>query len=308
MIAGLETPTAGDVIIGDRRVNDVAPGERDIAMVSQHHALYPHMTVHDNMAFGLRMRGTHKAEIDRRVQEAAEILSLVDYLDRYPKALSGGQQQRAALGRAIVRDPQVFVFDEPLSHLDAHLRVQMRNEISRLHRRSGTTIVYVTHDQVEAMTLGDRIVLMNHGVTQQVATPLEIYNRPANQFVATCVGSPAMNLFGGDVREGTFHPGCSAALEPIPIGDGIPDGSVVLGIRPEDLLVGEPGVPFGAATVEMIEPLGHETMVHFDLEGRRCVARVGAKCGVTEGATLQLNVRQDSMHLFAADEHGDRLN
>ncbi len=205
MVAGLEEATGGEIYIGDRLVNDVAPGERDIAMVFQNYALYPHMSVYQNMAFGLKMRRTPKAEIEKRVNEAAAILSIESLLDRRPRELSGGQRQRVALGRAIVREPKVFLFDEPLSNLDAKLRVQMRAEIARLHLRLKTTIIYVTHDQVEAMTLGDRIVLMDRGVIQQVDTPMNIYQRPANQFVASFIGSPAMNFISGNIEGGNFR-------------------------------------------------------------------------------------------------------
>src|SRR3954465_10842552 len=205
MVAGLEEASGGEIYIGDRLVNNIAPGERDIAMVFQNYALYPHMSVRQNMAFGLKMRRTPKAEIEKRVNETAAILSLETLLDRRPRELSGGQRQRVALGRAIVREPKVFLFDEPLSNLDAKLRVQMRAEIARLHQRLKTTIIYVTHDQVEAMTLGDRIVLMDRGVIQQVESPLAIYQRPANQFVASFIGSPAMNFIPGQIENGAFH-------------------------------------------------------------------------------------------------------
>src|SRR5882724_7824673 len=205
MVAGLEEVTSGEIYIGDRLVNEVAPGERDIAMVFQNYALYPHMSVRQNMAFGLKMRRTPKAEIQKRVNEAAAILSIESLLDRRPRELSGGQRQRVALGRAIVREPKVFLFDEPLSNLDAKLRVQMRAEIARLHQRLKTTVIYVTHDQAEAMTLGDRIVLMDRGVIQQVDTPMNIYHRPANRFVGSFIGSPAMNFFAGEVDSGTFR-------------------------------------------------------------------------------------------------------
>ena len=201
MIAGLEEVTGGEIFIGDRLVNDVAPGDRDIAMVFQNYALYPHMSVRQNMAFGLKMRGTPRQEIEHRVREAADILSIESLLERRPRELSGGQRQRVALGRAIVREPKVFLFDEPLSNLDAKLRVQMRAEIARLHQRLKTTIIYVTHDQVEAMTLGQRIVLMNHGVVQQVDTPMKIYRQPANRFVGSFIGSPAMNFFAGNIAD-----------------------------------------------------------------------------------------------------------
>ncbi len=205
MVAGLEETTGGEIRIGNRLVNDVAPGDRDIAMVFQNYALYPHMSVYQNMAFGLKMRRTPKAEIEKRVREAAAILSIESLLDRRPRELSGGQRQRVALGRAIVREPKVFLFDEPLSNLDAKLRVQMRTEIARLHQRLKTTIIYVTHDQVEAMTLGDRIVLMDRGVIQQIDSPLAIYQRPANQFVASFIGSPAMNFIRGQIEGSVFR-------------------------------------------------------------------------------------------------------
>src|SRR5438105_2663961 len=207
MLAGLEDITEGQIKIGDRVVNDMPPRDRDIAMVFQSYALYPHMSVYDNMAFGLKMRGTPRADIDRRVNDAAKILELGPLLKRKPRQLPGGQRQRVALGRAIVREPQVFLLDEPLSNLDAKLRVQMRAEIARLHLRLKTTIIYVTHDQVEAMTLGDRIVLMNNGVIQQVDTPMNIYQRPANQFVASFIGSPAMNFIPGEIEKGLLSVG-----------------------------------------------------------------------------------------------------
>jgi multiple sugar transport system ATP-binding protein len=205
MVAGLEQPTGGEIYIGDSLVNRIPPGERDVAMVFQSYALYPHMSVYQNMAFGLKMRRKPRAEIDKRVREAAEILSIASLLERRPRELSGGERQRVALGRAIVREPKVFLFDEPLSNLDATLRVQMRAEIAHLHRRLATTIIYVTHDQVEAMTLGERIVLMDHGRIQQVDTPLNIYRRPENRFVASFIGSPAMNFIAGDVTSGVFQ-------------------------------------------------------------------------------------------------------
>ena len=206
MIAGLEEVSSGDIFVGDTRVNDLEPGDRDIAMVFQNYALYPHMTVRENMSFGLRMRKTPKAEIEQRVADAAEILSLESLLDRRPKQLSGGQRQRVAVGRAIVRKPKAFLFDEPLSNLDAKLRVQMRTELARLHLRLKTTTVYVTHDQVEAMTLGDRIVIMKDGVIQQIGSPMEVYQQPANHFVAGFIGSPAMNFIDGQISDGQFWP------------------------------------------------------------------------------------------------------
>jgi multiple sugar transport system ATP-binding protein len=312
MIAGLEEITSGEIYIGNRLVNDVAPGNRDIAMVFQNYALYPHMSVYQNMAFGLKMRKTPKREIERRVREAAAILSIESLMDRRPRELSGGQRQRVALGRAIVRDPQVFLFDEPLSNLDAKLRVQMRAEIARLHQRLKTTMIYVTHDQVEAMTLGDRIVLMNSGVIQQIDAPLDIYNRPANRFVGTFIGSPAMNIIRGQIRGRRFYLGHGAGvpsegLPSIDLPDELPDGPAEIGIRPEDLLAGNSGQPIATVTLEVVEPMGHETMVHFDLAGQRHIARLPANASVREGDSLTLSLRPGAFHLFASDEQGQRL-
>jgi multiple sugar transport system ATP-binding protein len=313
MIAGLEEVTGGEIFIGDRLVNEVAPGERDIAMVFQNYALYPHMSVRQNMAFGLKMRRTPKAEIQRRVDEAAATLSIETLLDRRPRELSGGQRQRVALGRAIVREPKVFLFDEPLSNLDAKLRVQMRAEIARLHMRLKTTIIYVTHDQVEAMTLGDRIVLMDRGVIQQVDTPMNIYGRPANQFVASFIGSPAMNFIAGNIEDGAFHfahtNGDQAAA--VVVGTETPSGPVTLGVRPEDLLVDSepPGSPrrFATVTLDVVEHMGHETMAHFALAGSEHVARLPADARVQPGDRLPLSIRPGAYHLFAA-AGGRRLN
>ncbi|MCC7475694.1 MAG: sn-glycerol-3-phosphate ABC transporter ATP-binding protein UgpC [Pirellulales bacterium] len=320
MVAGLEESTGGEIWIGDQLVNEIAPGDRDIAMVFQNYALYPHMSVRQNMAFGLKMRRTPKIEIERRVHEAAAILSIESLLDRRPRELSGGQRQRVALGRAIVREPKVFLFDEPLSNLDAKLRVQMRTEIARLHQRLKTTIIYVTHDQVEAMTLGDRIVLMDRGVIQQVDSPLNIYRRPANQFVASFIGSPAMNFFAGHVEQGTFklaHANVNGAATHadsqhsvgIAVGNNVPSGPAVLGVRPEDLLVidGTHGCPLGTATLEVVEHLGHETMVHFSLAGAQQVARLDADKNVKPGDPLPLGIRPGAFHLFSATD-GQRLN
>jgi multiple sugar transport system ATP-binding protein len=310
MVAGLEEATGGEIYIGDRLVNDVAPGERDIAMVFQNYALYPHMSVRQNMAFGLKMRRTPKAEIQKRVDEAAAILSIESLLDRRPRELSGGQRQRVALGRAIVREPKVFLFDEPLSNLDAKLRVQMRAEIARLHLRLRTTIIYVTHDQVEAMTLGDRIVLMDRGVIQQVDTPMNIYQRPANQFVASFVGSPAMNFIPGNVEGGSFRfaqtNGDQATA--VAVGSEVPSGPVTLGVRPEDLVAGEESSGrFATVTLDVIEHMGHETMAHFALAGNQHVARLPATTRVQPGDRLPLSIRSGAHHLFAADD-GRRLN
>jgi multiple sugar transport system ATP-binding protein len=311
MVAGLEENTGGEIWIGDRLVNDVAPGDRDIAMVFQNYALYPHMSVYQNMAFGLKMRRTPKAEIDRQVREAATVLSIEQLLDRRPRELSGGQRQRVALGRAIVREPKVFLFDEPLSNLDAKLRVQMRAEIARLHLRLKSTIIYVTHDQVEAMTLGDRIVLMDRGVIQQVDAPMAIYERPANQFVASFIGSPAMNFIRGEIAGGIFkfstpangHP---AATREISLTGSLPNGPAVLGIRPEDLLVRDDAPRLGNVTLDVIEHMGHETMAYFALAGGEHVARLAADAGVKPGDRLNLSIRPGAYHLFAAD--GQRLN
>jgi multiple sugar transport system ATP-binding protein len=309
MVAGLEEVTSGEIRIGDRLVNDVAPGDRDIAMVFQNYALYPHLSVRENMAFGLKMRGTARAEIDRRVTDAAAALSIEHLLARRPRELSGGQRQRVALGRAIVREPAVFLFDEPLSNLDAKLRVQMRAELARLHRRLGTTVIYVTHDQVEAMTLGDRIVLMNHGVIQQVDEPLAIYRRPANRFVASFIGSPTMNFFTGSIADGRFRVADGmAGLSLDAEGGPLRPGPAVLGVRPEDLVVDGGAVPFTTAEVEVAEHLGHETLAHVSVGGASHVVRVPGDRAVSPGDRLSLGVRPGGAHLFAADDEGRRLN
>jgi multiple sugar transport system ATP-binding protein len=305
MIAGLEEATFGEIHIAGRLVNRVAPGDRDIAMVFQNHALYPHMTVYENMAFGLKMRRLPRADIADRVAGAARILSIETLLERRPRDLSGGQQQRVALGRAIVREPKVFLFDEPLSNLDATLRVQMRAEIARLHRRLKTTVIYVTHDQVEAMTLGERIALVNHGVIQQVDTPMNIYRRPASLFVASLIGSPAMNLFPGRLVGGVFQ-FAGAGVPGVDLHSAVPNGSVVLGIRPEELLA-DGGLPLGPVTLVLVEHLGHETIVHFDLAGGRYTARLPAAAQVQTGSQLTLGIRQNAFHLFDSDD-GRRLN
>jgi multiple sugar transport system ATP-binding protein len=305
MIAGLEEVTGGEIYIGDRLVNDTAPGDRDIAMVFQNYALYPHMSVYRNMAFGLKMRGTPRAEIEKRVREAADILSIESLLDRRPRELSGGQRQRVALGRAIVREPKVFLFDEPLSNLDAKLRVQMRAEIARLHQRLKTTIIYVTHDQVEAMTLGQRIVLMDRGIVQQVDTPMNIYQQPANRFVGSFIGSPAMNVFHGEVSGREFrltHGGT------IPLDGSLPNGAATLGVRPEDLITNGDGLPLATVTLDVVEHMGHETMVHFEFAGEHHVARLNADTPAQPGDQLALAVRPGAYHLFANDDAGRRLN
>lgn len=304
MVAGLEEVSSGDIHIGDRRVNQVPPGDRDIAMVFQSYALYPHMTVRQNMAFGLKMRRTPRAEIQQRVADAATLLSIESLLDRRPRELSGGQRQRVAVGRAIVRDPAVFLFDEPLSNLDAKLRGQMRTEIAALHRRLAATMIYVTHDQVEAMTLGDRLVLMRDGVVQQIGAPLEVYQRPANRFVATFIGSPSMNLFEGTIERGTFYVANFAAWH---VGD-VREGPVVLGVRPEDLVPASGDAPvFVKAQHQLVENLGHESLVHFDVGGTSHVARVAASAALTQNEELPFTIRPGAHHLFAADGEGRAL-
>ena len=298
MIAGLESITSGSLHIGDRVVNDVAPKDRDIAMVFQNYALYPHMTVFDNMAFGLKLRKTPDAEIDARVRRAAGTLGLDAVLDRKPKALSGGQRQRVALGRALVREPAVFLFDEPLSNLDAKLRVQTRAEIATLHRQLGATMVYVTHDQVEAMTLADRVVVLDGGHIQQVASPLELYRRPANRFVAGFIGSPAMNFIDGTMEGGRFR---SVRGDVEVDGLEAASGEVTLGVRPESLFVGE-GPPARrlsrpiSGAIEVVELMGHEIVAYVRLESNdRLVARLDPQ---PLGDRVELRADVDQVHLF----------
>jgi multiple sugar transport system ATP-binding protein len=315
MIAGLEDISEGDLYIGGRRVNDVAPKDRDIAMVFQNYALYPHMSVYQNMAFGLKLRKVPKAEIDQRVREAARILDIEHLLDRKPKALSGGQRQRVALGRAIVREPQVFLMDEPLSNLDAKLRVQMRAEIRKLHQRIQTTVVYVTHDQTEAMTMGDRIVVMRDGVIQQVDTPQNVYNYPANLFVAGFIGSPAMNFLRGDLVEegGKVYFRAPELSLLIPEGRypalrdaGVIGKEVVLGIRPEDLhneevfLSAYPDTAF-TARIEVVENMGSELYLHGNKGGQAFVARVSARTNAQPGTEIKLALDGNKIHIFDAE-------
>jgi multiple sugar transport system ATP-binding protein len=311
MIAGLESISSGDIAIGGQVVNELAPMDRDIAMVFQNYALYPHMSVFDNMAFGLKMRKFEKPEIKKRVNEAAEILGIEELLHRKPRQLSGGQRQRVALGRAIVRHPQVFLFDEPLSNLDAKLRVQMRVELKKLHQRLGTTAVYVTHDQVEAMTLGDRVVVMKDGWVQQVGEPLELYNQPANRFVAGFIGSPAMNFASVSlVREGDALWGGSQGLR-IKIPDEIAsraaqhaDSKVTLGIRPEDLHVAtsaDPSEHCFDADVEVIEQLGSEILLDVRAGDATMVAAVDPAVRVKIGEKIRLGLNPARLHLFDAE-------
>jgi multiple sugar transport system ATP-binding protein len=308
MIAGLESITSGLVKIGSRVVNKLAPKDRDIAMVFQNYALYPHKTVAENMGFGLKLRRAPKSEIEARVRRAAEILDVVSLLDRYPRQLSGGQRQRVAMGRAIVRDPQVFLFDEPLSNLDAKLRVQMRAEIKELHQRLKTTTVYVTHDQIEAMTMADRIVVLRDGVVEQIGAPLDLYDRPTNLFVAGFIGSPAMNFLKGTIRLGdkpTFKidGGISLPLASAPAGsDGRP---AIYGIRPEHLTLGGPnGMP---AEISVLEPTGQETQVFAKLGEQKIVAVFHQRMSAKPGETLPMSPDVASAHLFD-EKTGARLN
>lgn len=275
MIAGLEDISDGEIFIGDNKVNNVAPKDRDIAFVFQSYALYPHMTVRENIAFGLKMRKVPKAEIDKKVQEAAEILNLEEYLDRKPKQLSGGQRQRVALGRAIVRNPKVFLMDEPLSNLDAKLRVQMRSEIKKLHEKLQTTFIYVTHDQTEALTMGDRIVVLNNGVIQQVDSPEEIYNNPKNTFVAGFVGSPQMN----------FIEGKDLGL----------DENILYGIRPEKMTKTDGGIKL-TVNVDISEMLGSEKIAYFNIGSRKCSAKLEADVQI--GKTLELSIKSSDLYKF----------
>ena len=312
MIAGLEEITGGTLKIGDKVVNDVEPKDRDIAMVFQNYALYPHMTVYDNMAFGLKLRKVPKDQIDKMVKEAAKILDLEKLLDRKPKALSGGQRQRVAMGRAIVREPKVFLMDEPLSNLDAKLRVQMRTEISKLHERLGATIIYVTHDQTEALTLGTRIVVMKDGVMQQVATPIDLYTKPCNMFVAGFIGSPQMNFIdckvvkdGDDVK---LEFGSHSVKLPEGKAEKIVEGGyigkdVVLGIRPEDIKDEEIFVTDGGdnvldATVKVYEMLGAEVFLYFTVEGHDITVRVNPRTTARPGDTIKIALDTSKIHVF----------
>ncbi|MBV8169868.1 MAG: sn-glycerol-3-phosphate ABC transporter ATP-binding protein UgpC [Alphaproteobacteria bacterium] len=302
MIAGLESISGGAIAIGTKVVNNVPPRDRDIAMVFQNYALYPHMTVRDNMGFSLKLRGADKAMIDQRVKQAADILGLNEYLARYPRQLSGGQRQRVAMGRAIVRDPQVFLFDEPLSNLDAKLRVQMRTEIKALHQRLKTTSIYVTHDQVEAMTMADRIVVMRDGIVEQIGSPLELYDAPANLFVAGFIGSPAMNFLPGKLARS----GGAAAVE---AADGTrievagkvdaPDGSAItFGIRPEHFVRADKGL---IGKVEVVEPTGADTILYASIGGTQVCAVFDERVGYRPGDAITLAPKAGAVHVFNAD-------
>jgi multiple sugar transport system ATP-binding protein len=311
MIAGLEDITDGDIMIGGDVVNDVPPKDRDIAMVFQNYALYPHMTVAENMSFGLRLKHYPKAEIKSRVAEAARMLDITDLIDRKPKQLSGGQRQRVAMGRAIVRNPKVFLFDEPLSNLDAKLRVQMRIEIKKVHQKVKTTTVYVTHDQVEAMTLADRVVVMNKGRIEQIGTPNDLYHNPATRFVAGFIGSPAMNFLPCRLEEvsGKLNVRLTDRLSlPLPGARAARyqkvsrDDKLLLGIRPEHLTEAsphpEPGVEPFDAMLDVTEPMGMETLVYFALEGTQVCGRVNPGAGASDGAPLRMAVDLNNMHLL----------
>jgi len=306
MLAGLEDITQGDIRIGGRVINDVPPKDRNIAMVFQNYALYPHMTAFENMAFGLKLRKMPYEEINKRVREAARILGIEQLLKRRPRELSGGQRQRVAVGRAIVRRPDVFLFDEPLSNLDARFRVQMRAELSRLHRHLQTTIIYVTHDQVEAMTMGTRIAVMNEGKLMQVGTPLDVYNKPRNRFVASFIGSPSMNFFEGVLEGGAFR--CKAFSLPLPpecaarLAD-FAGRALTLGIRPEDIHDAM-FAPAGGATmrltadVEVVEPLGAQTILNLTAGGENFVATVDPRTSASVGKRVDLIFNCDKIHLF----------
>ena len=311
MVAGLEEISGGTLTIGDRVVNDVAPKDRDIAMVFQSYALYPHMTVAENLAFGLKLRGHDKAIIDKRISEAAQTLGLTDMMDKLPKAMSGGQRQRVALGRALVREPAVFLLDEPLSNLDAKLRHSVRTEIAQLHRKLGTTMIYVTHDQVEAMTLGQRIVVLKDGIIQQIDTPMALYDRPANLFVAGFLGSPAMNVLQGrliqaeglelELGEGLRVPLGDARIDPAWL-----DREISVGIRPESLQPGTAGPESFEAVVEVVEPVGNEVFLNLRSGTHPLVARVAPSAMPVIGDRLALTVASDRLHFFDA-ESGRRL-
>ncbi len=311
MVAGLEEISSGELFIDGKKVNNVSPKDRDIAMVFQNYALYPHMSVYENMAFGLKLRKFSKEEIKQRVTDAAKILGLEPYLDRKPKALSGGQRQRVAVGRAIVRKPKVFLFDEPLSNLDAKLRVQMRTEISKLHHELGATMIYVTHDQTEAMTMGDKIVIMKDGVVHQTDSPLNLYNFPSNKFVAGFIGSPAMNFIEGSVSGSTFktsegsfsfsfNGNYSDKLKPFE------NKKIILGIRPEDIYDSQtvslkPTYSSFNAKLEVVEPMGNEIFLYFSVEGNQFIARIPAMEKPQPGSQRTIYLDTAKLHFFDGD-------
>ncbi|UUP16609.1 ABC transporter ATP-binding protein [Nitratireductor thuwali] len=298
MIAGLEDITGGEIHIGGRLVNNLEPKDRDIAMVFQNYAIYPHMSVRKNIGFGLRTSKMSKADKQKRIDEVAGILGMTDLLERRPNQLSGGQRQRVAIGRAMVRNPAVFLFDEPLSNLDAQLRTQMRLEIKKLHQRVGNTIIFVTHDQVEAMTMADRIVIMKDGYIQQVGTPLEVYHRPANIFVAQFIGAPSMNMLPGTWTGGgvQFADGVGVKLPARKASEGT---GVVLGLRPDDLLVTKEKGLF-SGTVNIVEPLGADTLVYVGVNGHEVIAKASGREPPKVGQTVELSADAGEMHLFDA--------
>jgi multiple sugar transport system ATP-binding protein len=301
MIAGLEDIDKGKISIGARVINDVEPKNRDIAMVFQNYALYPHMTIAENMGFSLRLAKQSKSEIEQRVAEAARILGLTDYLQRYPKQLSGGQRQRVAMGRAIVRQPQVFLFDEPLSNLDAKLRVQMRGELKEMHARFKTTTIYVTHDQIEAMTMADQIVVMRDGIVEQTGAPLDLYDRPANIFVASFIGSPAMNFLEGKIAQDgaqRFFQTASGVRFQVDALDALSDGAAVtLGIRPEHLSIAEDGPGF-SAEIASIEPTGSETFIVARVGPHRVAALLRQRISGSIGQEIRLALQPGTTHFF----------
>ena len=306
MIAGLEKITSGELTIDGDRMNDVPPAQRGIAMVFQSYALYPHMTVRDNMAFALKLAKKPKEEIDAAVEKAAKVLQLDQYLDRLPKALSGGQRQRVAIGRSIVRDPKVYLFDEPLSNLDAKLRTDLRVEIKRLHQQLQNTMIYVTHDQVEAMTLADRIAIMKDGIIQQLDDPNTIYAKPRNKYVADFIGSPAMNFFKGDIKDGSFSsPEVSMDLKGYETVDGnLPNTNAWLGIRPEHIQSGAntKGCSFvGDATIEIVDPMGSDTLVWASLAGQSIRVRTEGQSSLKVGETLKIGFNADKLSIFDTD-------
>jgi sn-glycerol 3-phosphate transport system ATP-binding protein len=307
MVAGLETITTGTCSISGRVVNEIEPSERDIAMVFQNYALYPHMSVYDNMAYGLRNRKTPEAEIDARVNEAARILAIEPFLQRRPRQLSGGQRQRVAMGRAIVRKPQVFLFDEPLSNLDAKLRVQMRVEIKKLQRALGVTAIYVTHDQVEAMTLSDQLVVMNAGRIEQIGLPTEVYKRPQTTFVASFIGSPPMNMLNGEIQGGQALVG-DLKLPAPDLPTGIADGTkIIVGLRPEDIVVADARDRSVTADIEFVEELGATRLLHGRFAGQPVIMQVQASHLVSGSGKVGFSVAAADIHVFDAGT-GNRLN
>ncbi|MDE1996849.1 MAG: sn-glycerol-3-phosphate ABC transporter ATP-binding protein UgpC [Rhizobiaceae bacterium] len=302
MIAGLEAISGGEIAIDGKVVNNVAPKERDIAMVFQSYALYPHMTVEANMGFSLRLAGAPKPEIAKRVADAAKMLSLEPYLQRYPRHLSGGQRQRVAMGRAMVRNPKVFLFDEPLSNLDAKLRVQMRSEIKQNHQRLKTTTVYVTHDQIEAMTMADRIVVMHGGIVEQIGSPLELYDHPANLFVAGFIGSPAMNVLKGRLDKGSFITPDGTRIA-VTGANALGDRPITLGVRPEHLRIDPEGL---AGEIITVDPMGSETQVAMRLGGHDLIGVFRERISNAPGESLRISVDTDHVHLFDT-ETGKRL-